>query len=970
MINGYHPVRAMTDPAGAAAPTSKWTARRYLLVLGLVSALIAAAVVVVPSVVARAASQSYNLVVNSTAWGGEDASKGDGKCAIKTGECTLRAAIEESNALKGAPGEITITVSSGIPIGTKMTVVNGISSGSNPNATANRMLTSSLSAQDDDGAYFEVTYPVTIDLGHRLQVDGSASDSNEGAAFYLNGPDIQVLNADQVQSPGSSFLVGPNANRVMIDGDTAGGFAQISTPTWNPERFVVFREGASNVTVRNYQVEGYYNNVDDTGIFVFDAYSPYTPMANITIDRIQVLYSSGIACDRCRTRLTNFWNGGSTNWNGSNVTINGLTFTNMLIQNMTGQYAFYLGAASNSPAISNLTIDNNLFLSNRSNGTAFITLPYGNKLAGTSSISNNVFTRSTTDKYAIYYSGAQGANSTTASNLTIKGNYFNGYTGGATIYTGAAGLVTVMGNTFGKDTGSQTTTANEEYTDSASLMYNAYHSPTYSTNRSVRTWAPTAASMLTQADSSAVVMEDPRDGEMSTCPATVSVSKILDMDNTTLKADAPVIIQAYWTSGTKAEVYLGQAEVTSGTSAKLQVPLPVGTVTLPDGTATIVNPDTGSAGGYIRLQTHLKGLPQLASSQYSRTVAVTGNCRPVLTINQKDSDPKSDPTYGRDLHFVLTSSLPLDPGTVTADDIEVTASAVAETINASVLRDPHVISVTPLDTDNTQFDVVVRVDDSAKVSVRVDRNKVDTPAGLNNQNPATYTDNSITFLNPLKVTPPSFTLVTGEPKGKTFTISIAAGAPPPTADVVFVATVNQPSGTPDLSLSTNGPILRIGQTSTDPVTVTAAAEPPVAANTLTTITMTVDSSDTNYSGLVVPGVTPYLFSTDPTIRITKEAYVDVKDTSSVEGVEAGTYAASGTRLMDRQTVCFVYTVTNLSQNDDWATNLKDIEVRDSDTRLGKDGLINPDAPLVVPKGKSAKLFACTSLLPVDTTIGN
>ena len=956
----------------------------------MVSAIVAAGSVIVPIVVAGATPPVTTLVVTSTVWGGKDANPGNGICetAAGNGVCTLRAAIEEANALNGQPGEVTITVDPSVGIGTKMT--------GSPNSSTNNMYTAgggntSRVTNLDTGAYFHVTSPVTIDLGHRLQVDGSSNDYGKYAAFYLDGPDIQVLNADQVMSSGASFVVGPRANRVTINGDTAGGFGQIVTPNWNAERFVVFREGASNVTVTNYQVTGYYYSSNDGGIFVFDSFTPYTAMTNIIVDRVQVLYSTSTPCgSSCGARLTNFWwlasNSMSQGWadpnHGAKNTIHGLTFTNMLVQNLANnRYAFQFGnpgdtAGTNSASISDLVIDNNVFINNQGNGTnqnhAFITLPYVQNLTGTNTISNNVFSRASSgNNYAISYYGPAISDSTFPSGLTIANNHFNGYSGGATIWNANAGLVTVTGNTFGPGTGSQSATQGiaEEYNDPSNVMYNTYHSsPRYSTNQSIRTWAPSAPASVVAGSvpSHAVMMDDPREGVLPTCTATVDVSKITATDNYTKAPAEPVTLQAYWTASRTAEVYLGQVEHVTGTSATLAVQLPVGEMTLPDGTtATVVNATSGVASGYLRLQTHVEGLAQLESSQYSRMVAVSGTCRPIVTVNQASG--MNDPTYGRDLHFTLASSVPLDPDTVTIDDMTFTATPVAETIDPDRLN-PRVVSVTPVPgSNNMEFDVVLRVDDSAMVSVSLAEDRVAAPGGFTNQNPATSTDDVITFLNPLRVTPASFTLVTGEPNGKSFTVSVVTGAPVPQADVVFTATVDQPAGTPMISLSTTGPVMQAGQMSAPPVIVKAAAG-DVTANTAATIWMTAASSDTTFDGLVVPLVTPYLFSTDPTIQIIKRAYTDVADTSSAQQIEnSGTLAPNGTRLMDRQSVCFVYTVMNISA-DDWETTITDIEVTDSDTRLGINGLIGFIHSL--PAGQSTKLSACAWLIPVDTTIGD
>ncbi len=154
--------------------------------------------------------------------------------------------------------------------------------------------------------------------------------------------------------------------------------------------------------------------------------------------------------------------------------------------------------------------------------------------------------------------------------------------------------------------------------------------------------------------------------------------------------------------------------------------------------------------------------------------------------------------------------------------------------------------------------------------------------------------------------------------------------------------MSQPIDSPALTLDTTSPVIPAGTSQSGPVNVTAAAG-PVAANTETLISHTVTSTDTNYDGLVVPPVNPYLFATDPTIRIDKRAWVappgGTMTQDSAETIEAtGIPAPKGTRLSDRQTVCFVYTVSNTSQ-DDWATSIKNITVTDSDTRLGVIGTI-------------------------------
>jgi hypothetical protein len=384
--------------------------------------------------------------------------------------------------------------------------------------------------------------------------------------------------------------------------------------------------------------------------------------------------------------------------------------------------------------------------------------------------------------------------------------------------------------------------------------------------------------------------------------------------------------------------------------------------------ATIVNSITGDVISVVEAIGNTFTVPAAALvSDGDVTLELVYAATPILTINQAQG--MVDPTMARDLHFTLTSSVPLDPASVTGNSFRLTATAVPETIEGSLLN-PRVVSATEVPgSDGKVFDVVVRVDDSATVAVEVPAGRVLTPVTALKNTTATWTDNEVTYLNPLQVSPPRFTLVTGEPNGKDYSILIKAGAPIPTADLNFTATVSQPSGGPPLTLGSVTPKILTGTSQSEAVNVTAA-DGPVAANTETVIAHTVTSADTNYDGLRVPSVNPYLFATDPTIRIEKRAWVAQDgvdlDQASAESIEStGVPAPKGTRLSDRQTVCFVYTVSNTSQ-DDWATTIKNITVTDSDTRLGQHGVIGTIAQ-IEQGGQPVKVFSCTALKAIDTT---
>src|SRR5262249_4471441 len=64
------------------------------------------------------AAQAAQFAVNSTA-DAVDAAPGDGTCATSTGVCTLRAAIQEANALTGGPHTIRL------PPGTYALTISG-----------------------------------------------------------------------------------------------------------------------------------------------------------------------------------------------------------------------------------------------------------------------------------------------------------------------------------------------------------------------------------------------------------------------------------------------------------------------------------------------------------------------------------------------------------------------------------------------------------------------------------------------------------------------------------------------------------------------------------------------------------------------------------------------------------------------------------------------------------------------------
>ncbi len=901
--------------------------------------LIAGAVAVATPAVS---APDHELEITSLAFSGIDQNRGDGVCRTAEGTCTLRAALEESNALQGAPGDVVITVRAGLTGTIRPVLVR---------SDANWMQTNAVSTWDQ-GAFYRITAPVTLDLDNRVSIVPT-SEAVEAAAFDIDGQDVVLKNFTDILSSGTSIVMSERSKRVSLVGGST-----VTRENYYPERFVVYRQGASDISVSDYELQGFYHEgLQTSGLFLFNA-TTSAPMKNISISRVKVNYTSGGTCtgsdgSGCRTNLTTFFP------RDANVVLDGFSFTDSTVKNLSSAVAFKF---SNSPTtgvtLSNLDISGNQFLNSIGSGAgdenAFITLPPGT-LSGDNRIARNDIVRATSGQtIAVRWDGLT-RSGTVPSGLSITDNHFDGYE--SSIRLSRSGLTTVSGNTFGTRSGSQGRPATaEETADGGALLVDNSGA---ASNLAVSTWYPTANAAVVAAPSSTALVATPRTPFTGgTCTAEFTVQKPTTGQSI---PSGPVSLDIYWTADRTGEIHLGRVTGVTASSASVAFSLPVGPVPLPGavvpGSAQAVNATTGDVSGFVRMQTHVETAPQLTSSQFSRTVAVSGNCRPTIALDQAAG--QNDPTMARDLHYVLTSSLPLDPTTVTADDIQLTAAATAETLDPERL-DPRVTAVTPVAGKNgLEFDVVARVDDSATVSASLAAGRVTSTAGLTNPAAAVSADPRITFVNPLQVTPSRFTLVTGDDKGKRYTIVLRAGAPVPSAPVSFSSQIDAVGTEHGVGLSTSSPVIAPGSRSTEPVIV-KAADGDVVANTETTITATVASDDSQYDGLVAPSVSAFLFATDPTIEIEKRAYVSVTDASTPATIEqTGTPALTGSRLVDGQAVCFVFTVTNRSA-DDWTTNLHDIAVTDSDLRLGTDGVIGSISQLAV--GESEKVAACGTIV--------
>jgi adhesin/invasin len=988
---------------------------------------------------------------------------GDGACdtgekiADGSAECTLRAALQEANA---QPDNDLVTLAEGfaggvIPldltgsenwmmddgVGTK----TGYIDAKPTQAWTDSRGTSPAGNDwgDGSGAVFVIDTPLTLDLQHKLSPHSNVVPADGGgdnpvvAVFFINGQNITIQGVDNPWSGETSFYVGPLAKNVTI---TDGS---VSTPTYYPERFVVVRGGATNITLSDYFVQGFANDDGGWGQFVVDGTSEEWPVEGLTI-RGNTYYTTptGGAC-------------GGTDASGCNTPIirsqgqfiNDLLITGNRSQNLNheGQYDSMLidlqNSTVNSVTITDNTVERPDIQPSRPlielNGAGITALTMtGNSFTGVTSLASetdNGVLRLPTDRAigkttiknnyfitdpaqgliqipAIRWNGPYGiAGGTTDSMVTIQDNYFDGW--GYDVYRGTivltdVGALEVSGNTFGPRTVSQTVTVREEAIDDGNMYATMLQNVFTTSNAKMDAWFPTAvvstgqSTLATQSQSAPpnVVPPGQTNGHLEPTGCTIDLEVAPPNDpadtvdlagrpNASVRTPVlPVTLEAYWTNGITAELHLGSYDVSTADLVNgrylLKVPLPMDTTDVvfdsmkvpqvddngdvvrdaegklvpvfPDGTtdgsngASLPVAADGSVHGGLRIQTqdpnaHPGGT--LMSSQYSRVAAIGGTCAPSLTIEQQAADAatgqvaQNDPAMGRNVYFTIHASLAIDPTTLTPSDFSVAGST------APGARVTHVIP----GENNRVFTVVARANDSGVITVSLPAGTVTSLTGLDNS-ASTSVDNQVNYVNPFQVKPSPLTVITGATTQKTYEVGIDSSAPPPTSDLTLTATVDQAGQGFGVHLSESSLVIPSGGTSVE-VDVSAdepaagqsvpAGSPASVAHTVSAagcdidawLAMAVPNSDCDYDdGLVVPDEDISLYSTNPSITVTKAAYVDVEGENTPDNiVKTGTPVPSGGSLNDDEPVWFVFTVTNAS-GDDWDTELTGITV--TDTVLG------------------------------------
>jgi len=182
-----------------------------------------------------------SLVVTSVNEG-SDATPGDGLCATATGSCTLRAAMEESNAYAGASaisfnlpgvGVHSISITSGpLPVITETLTIDGASQ---PNCNVPCIVISGASLPGPGNSGFVLASNDNVIQGFiitswsfdGIDIQGDGNIIQQNAIGFWPGNPAALPNAYGIEIRGSNNLIGGSgvAARNFISGNTYNGIA-------------------------------------------------------------------------------------------------------------------------------------------------------------------------------------------------------------------------------------------------------------------------------------------------------------------------------------------------------------------------------------------------------------------------------------------------------------------------------------------------------------------------------------------------------------------------------------------------------------------------------------------------------------------------------------------------------------------------------------------------------------------------
>ncbi|ACQ81027.1 Ig domain protein group 1 domain protein [Beutenbergia cavernae DSM 12333] len=525
--------------------------RRGIAAAVAIGALLASGVVALQVVPAAAASHTF--LVNSLSHQGDDAAPGDGVCETATGLCTLRAALQESNALP-ADDTVTIAPADDVDSATPGVQPSGTIVASGTGAT-NMMYVGTLTPWGDSGAYFMATATVTFDFQNRLGI-ASLNDAGGATAIYLNGPDVAVRNFSNIKSNETAFVFGPSGDGAVVENGSCTDPGSI-----NLERCFWLADGADGVTIRNVEMGSTYSG-GGSAIRV----AAGATINDLTLDRIRMF-------DPDTEAYYGFQMQGSATLNG--LTITGSTFEGF----QSGRYQLDLTGAT----LTDATITGNTFTRINSAGATSI---YVNRAGSGNVIERNTLSNTAAQNasYGVYFAG-MGLTGTASSGWTVQDNYFDGRRSWSVFVGAGSGILPVQRNTFGPNSFGGGTPANED--DTTALVFNEG----VNSNQNIRTWFPTAVAPGDQTCTLDVTVTPPTAGVV---PAT------------------PVTIDVYYTPTTKAEVYLGsQSGITAATTITVPYTLGAGNIRVQTTAATgatsqysrvLAQPEADSCGPFTTVE--------------------------------------------------------------------------------------------------------------------------------------------------------------------------------------------------------------------------------------------------------------------------------------------------------------------------------------------------------------------------------
>ncbi|MDR1450563.1 MAG: IPT/TIG domain-containing protein [Propionibacteriaceae bacterium] len=595
-------------------------------------ALAVTALVLAPPAPA-AAADARTLYINSAAWGkAGSCSLGDDRfnaTSPASNSCSLGAALNYANIYSSAANPILVTLASGFAAagGGQITVPDSVS-----NSSADVMVSGGVNndlTSSSRGAFYGILAPMTVDLQNKLAI--VSPKDVEWTSVWVSANGAKLLNFSNIQNGMTAIGVSGTARDILIQGGVtlpiSGNYTQ---------QFLVIANGAENITFKDYTV-GNLKTASNTNCN--SAAVCFTPDGQKSLAARNVIIDN-VTFTTTHNPLSSSYTCSSSNSSGcvnnsivlnDDANINGLEVKNSYFANLKkdkdsdpvvfGSY-FYSGVVlSNFYFHDNAITDSGSCVTDSHSYCTLIALPHDATapLGGVNRISNNRFVNNVSleQPHAVStYLANTGSNNTALSNLWIENNYFDGFASAA-IWLQRTGIATVSGNTFGKNTYSNATTTTEETASSGTGKSGAmFANESNASNKKATTWYPSAAALFDAGASCGVELA--LQAPASSAPAT------------------PVVFDVYWTAGITAERYIGRSgSAVTGSAATVAVELPADLVS-----------SAGAVSGYLRVQTQSLAYGQASSTQYSRTVAVTGACHK-LAVNSVS--PTTGAVQGGDL---------------------------------------------------------------------------------------------------------------------------------------------------------------------------------------------------------------------------------------------------------------------------------------------------------------------------------